>query len=187
MSNDPSAIATWANLVTVARLLVSPVMFAAIDGRKGSWFATALWFVLCMSDLVDGSLARRHGATRSGAFLDPLADKVLVLGAMFTLVQRDVFWILPVVVIAARELVIQLYRTFVGAKGVSVPATQLAKWKTFAQQVAVGFAVLPLTASRATWVWQASLWIAVGLTVYTGADYLVKAQRVKSASQAVHV
>ena len=186
MSNDPSAIATWANLVTVARLLVSPVMFAAIDGRKGSWFATALWFVLCMSDLVDGSLARRHGATRSGAFLDPLADKVLVLGAMFTLVQRDVFWILPVVVIAARELIIQLYRTFVGAKGVSVPATQLAKWKTFAQQVAVGFAVLPLTASRATWVWQASLWIAVGLTVYTGAEYLVKAQRVKAAADAVH-
>lgn len=186
MSNDPSAIATWANLVTVARLLVSPVMFAAIDGRKGSWFATALWFVLCMSDLVDGSLARRHGATRSGAFLDPLADKVLVLGAMFTLVQRDVFWILPVVVIAARELIIQLYRTFVGAKGVSVPATQLAKWKTFAQQVAVGFAVLPLTASRATWVWQASLWIAVGLTVYTGAEYLVKAQRVKATADAVH-
>ena len=186
MSNDPSAIATWANLVTVARLLVSPVMFAAIDGRKGSWFATALWFVLCMSDLVDGSLARRHGATRSGAFLDPLADKVLVLGAMFTLVQRDVFWILPVVMIAARELIIQLYRTFVGAKGVSVPATQLAKWKTFAQQVAVGFAVLPLTASRATWAWQASLWIAVGLTVYTGAEYLVKAQRVKATSQAVH-
>ena len=186
MSNDPSAIATWANLVTVARLLVSPIMFAAIDGRKGSWFATALWFVLCMSDLVDGSLARRHGATRSGAFLDPLADKVLVLGAMFTLVQRDVFWILPVVVIAARELIIQLYRTFVGAKGVSVPATQLAKWKTFAQQVAVGFAVLPLTASRATWVWQASLWIAVGLTVYTGAEYLVKAQRVKATADAVH-
>jgi len=186
MSNDPSAIATWANLVTVARLLVSPVMFAAIDGRKGSWFATALWFVLCMSDLVDGSLARRHGATRSGAFLDPLADKVLVLGAMFTLVQRDVFWILPVVIIAARELVIQLYRTFVGAKGVSVPATRLAKWKTFAQQSAVGFAVLPLTASRATWAWQASLWIAVGLTVYTGADYLIRAQRVKSSVEAVH-
>ena len=185
MSNDPSAIATWANLVTVARLLVSPVMFAAIDGRKGSWFATALWFVLCMSDLVDGSLARRHGATRSGAFLDPLADKVLVLGAMFTLVQRDVFWILPVVIIAARELIIQLYRTFVGAKGVSVPATQLAKWKTFAQQIAVGFAVLPLTASRATWAWQATLWIAVGLTVFTGADYLLKAQRAKASEPAV--
>lgn len=185
MSNDPSAIATWANLVTVARLLVSPVMFAAIDGRQGSWFATALWFVLCMSDLVDGSLARRHGATRSGAFLDPLADKVLVLGAMFTLVQRDVFWILPVVIIATRELAIQLYRTFVGAKGVSVPATQLAKWKTFAQQLAVGAAVLPLIANHATWVWQALLWLAVGLTVFTGADYLVKAQRARADSEVV--
>lgn len=186
MSNDPSAIATWANLVTVARLLVSPVMFAAIDGEKGSWFATALWFVLCMSDLVDGSLARRHGATRSGAFLDPLADKVLVLGAMFTLVQRDVFWIVPVVIIAARELIIQLYRTFVGAKGISVPATQLAKWKTFAQQIAVGFAVLPLTAHRATWTWQVSLWFAVALTTVTGLDYLVKAQRMKATALSVN-
>jgi CDP-diacylglycerol--glycerol-3-phosphate 3-phosphatidyltransferase len=186
MSNDPSAIATWANLVTVARILLSPIMFASIDGEKGSWFATGLWFVLCMSDMIDGSLARRHGATRSGAFLDPLADKVLVLGAMFTLVQRDMFWILPVLLITARELLIQLYRTFVGAKGVSVPATQLAKWKTFAQQVAVGFAVIPLTAHRATWLWQASLWIAVALTLVTGADYLVKAQKAKSAAAVVN-
>ena len=185
MTHDPSAIATWANLVTVARLLLAPVMFAVIDGRNGSWLATALWFVLCVSDLLDGTLARRHGATRSGAFLDPLADKVLVLGAMFTLWQRDMFWIVPVVLIAGRELVIQLYRTFVGAKGVSVPATQLAKWKTFAQQIAVAFAVLPLTASRASWVWHASLWVAVGLTLVTGADYLVKAQRVKANSVAV--
>lgn len=186
MSHDPSAIATWANLVTVARLLLAPVMFAVIDGRDGSWLATGLWFVLCVSDLLDGSLARRHGATRSGAFLDPLADKVLVLGAMFTLWQRGMFWIVPVVLIAARELIIQLYRTFVGAKGVSVPATQLAKWKTFAQQIAVGFAVLPLTASRASWVWHVSLWIAVALTLVTGADYLFKAQRVKAETEAAH-
>jgi len=186
MSNDPSAIATWANLVTVARLLVSPIMFAVIDGHNGSWMATGLWFVLCASDMVDGSLARRHGATRSGAFLDPLADKVLVLGAMFTLVQRDVFWILPVALITVRELAIQLYRTFVGAKGISVPATKMAKWKTFAQQSAVGFAILPLTAGRATWLWQASLWIAVTLTLLSGADYLVKAQRAKAATAVVH-
>ena len=185
MSNDPSAIATWANLVTVTRLLVSPVMFAAIDDQKGSWFATGLWFVLCVSDLIDGSLARRHGATRSGAFLDPLADKVLVLGAMFTLVQRDVFWLVPVLIIAVRELVIQLYRTFVGAKGVSVPATKMAKYKTFAQQCAVGFAVLPLTASRATWTWQVTLWLSVALTTLSGIDYLVKAQRAKRSAAVI--
>ena len=96
MPVDPSALATWANAITVGRLLLSPVMFWVIpDHDRGSWIAFGLWFVLCASDAVDGYIARRHGATRSGAFLDPLADKVLVLGAMFTLVGEDVFWILP--------------------------------------------------------------------------------------------
>ena len=80
-------------------------------------------------------LARRHGSTTVGAFLDPLADKVLVLGAMIFLVNSDVFWIVPVVIIAARELAISLYRTFVGAKGVSVPASKIAKLKTLTQQL----------------------------------------------------
>ena len=97
---DPNAIATWANAVTVGRILVSPLMFVVIpDYPGGSWVAFALWFVLCSSDGIDGYLARRHGATRSGAFLDPLADKVLVLGAMFTLVSRDVYWVVPVLII----------------------------------------------------------------------------------------
>ncbi len=110
MPVDPSAIATWANLVTTARVLIAPLAFWMIpDGRGGSWAAFALWFVLCSSDGIDGFLARRHGTTTLGAFLDPLADKVLVLGAMFTLVTRDVFWIVPVVIIAAREIAISLY------------------------------------------------------------------------------
>ena len=67
------------------------MLFALITGSEGSWVALALWFVLCASDGIDGYLARRYGTTRSGAFLDPLADKVLVLGAMFTLVGRGVF------------------------------------------------------------------------------------------------
>jgi CDP-diacylglycerol--glycerol-3-phosphate 3-phosphatidyltransferase len=184
MSNDPSAIATWANLVTVGRLLVSPVLFALIDGPEGSWAAVGLWFVLCTTDAIDGILARRHGTTRSGAFLDPLADKVLVLGAMYTLVQRDVFWWLPVVLIGVRELVIQLYRTFVGAKGVSVPASRLAKLKTLSQQVAVGFALLPWTALDATWLWKWCLWIAVALTLVSGANYLIAAQAGKRRMRA---
>jgi len=179
MSNDPSAIATWANLVTVTRLLVSPLMFALIDGPAGSWASFVLWFVLCSTDGIDGVLARRHGTTRSGAFLDPLADKVLVLGAMVALVQSDVFWWLPVALIAARELVIQLYRTFVGAKGVSIPASKLAKVKTLAQQLAVGFALLPWTALDVTWLWKWLLWIAVVLTLVSGAQYLLAAQRGK--------
>jgi CDP-diacylglycerol--glycerol-3-phosphate 3-phosphatidyltransferase len=174
--HDPNDIATWANAVTVARVLVSPVLFALIDGEAGSWWALGLWFVLCASDAVDGYLARRYGTTRSGAFLDPLADKILVLGAMFTLVQRGVFWWLPVALIAVREVVISVYRTVVGARGVSVPATNLAKVKTVCQQFAVGFALCPITALDATWTWTVLLWTAVVLTLITGVDYLVRSR-----------
>jgi CDP-diacylglycerol--glycerol-3-phosphate 3-phosphatidyltransferase len=170
---DPGALATWANAITVGRLLLSPLMFWVIpDDRGGSWVAFVLWFVLCFSDAVDGWIARRHGTTRSGAFLDPLADKVLVLGAMFTLVGNDVFWVVPVAIIAAREFVISMYRTIVGSRGVSVPASRMAKHKTLFQQLAVGFALLPLTALDATWLWKALLWIAVVLALVSGWAYL---------------
>jgi CDP-diacylglycerol--glycerol-3-phosphate 3-phosphatidyltransferase len=173
MPVDPSKLATWANAITVGRILFSPLMFLAIpDGTAGSWVAFGLWFVLCASDGVDGWLARKHGVTRSGAFLDPLADKVLVLGAMFTLVSRGVFGLLPVLLIAAREFAISIYRTVVGSKGVSVPASRLAKYKTLSQQLAVGFALMPWTALDATWLWNSLLWAAVVLTLVSGAQYL---------------
>ena len=174
----PDAVATWANAITVARILLTPIMFALIPNHeRGSWIAFGMWFVLCMSDLIDGYLARRHGTTSSGAFLDPLADKVLVLSAMFALVRNDMFWWLPVALIAGRELVISVYRTFVAAKGVSVPASKLGKWKTFVQQLAVGFALWPWFAVDVKWLWVGMLWLAVGLSLASGAHYLWHATR----------
>lgn len=191
MPVDPSAIATWANLVTVGRVLIAPLMFLLIpEDPGGSWLAFLLWFVLCSSDGIDGYLARRHGVTNFGTFLDPLADKVLVLGAMFTLVSRDVFWVVPVVIIAAREIGISLYRTFVGAKGISVPASKVAKWKTVTQQFAVAFAIMPLTALDATWLWKGLLWISVVLALVSGFQYLWRAhtsKRVVTTTQIDHV
>jgi CDP-diacylglycerol--glycerol-3-phosphate 3-phosphatidyltransferase len=173
MAVDPNALANWANLITVSRIALSPLMFLVIpDHNEGSWIAFSLWFVLCVSDGIDGYLARRHGTTTSGAFLDPLADKVLVLGAMFTLVTTEMFWIVPVAIIAIREFVISVYRTFVASKGVSIPASQLAKWKTLFQQLAVGFALWPWFAVDAKWVWVSLLWAAVVLAVLSGAQYL---------------
>ncbi|MFM2077557.1 MAG: CDP-diacylglycerol--glycerol-3-phosphate 3-phosphatidyltransferase [Actinomycetota bacterium] len=178
MPADPSAIKTWANLVTVARILVAPFMLVLIpDTPVGSWPAFLLWFVLCSSDGIDGYLARRHGATTLGAFLDPLADKVLVLGAMFILVANDTFWIVPVVIITAREILISLYRTFVGAKGISVPASKIAKWKTFVQQLAVGFAIMPPTALDAKWLWNGLLWISVALALISFGQYVYRARQ----------
>jgi CDP-diacylglycerol--glycerol-3-phosphate 3-phosphatidyltransferase len=186
MPVDPSAVKTWANLVTVARVLIAPIMFLLIPEKPGgSWVAFGLWFVLCSTDGIDGYLARRHGATTVGAFLDPLADKVLVLGAMFFLVNSHVYWIVPVIIIAARELAISLYRTFVGAKGVSVPASKIAKFKTVAQQLSVGFAIAPLTAIDSKWLWNGLLWISVVLALISGGQYMWRARRTRAVVSAL--
>jgi CDP-diacylglycerol--glycerol-3-phosphate 3-phosphatidyltransferase len=178
MPVDSNAVATWANAITAGRLVFSPVMFLVIpDHDRGSWLAYGLWFVLSLSDGIDGWIARRHGTTSSGAFLDPLADKVLVLGAMFTLVARDVFWLLPVAIITGRELVISVYRILVGSKGVSVPASKVAKYKTVFQQLAVGFALWPWFAVDHRWLWNGLLWIAVGLALVSGWNYLSASRR----------
>jgi CDP-diacylglycerol--glycerol-3-phosphate 3-phosphatidyltransferase len=170
-SFGPSALATPANAVTITRLLLAVPLLMLITDHTSSWPATALWIILCITDGIDGYLARRQGATRSGAFLDPLADKVLVLGAMVTLVIAGVFWWLPVVVIAIREFTISGFRSFWGRRGLAVPATQWAKVKTVVQEVAVGFALLPLTADH-RWVANTTLWIAVVLTITTGVHYI---------------
>lgn len=186
MPVDPSAVKTWANLVSVSRVLIAPFMFVLIpDEPGGSWIAFALWFVLCSTDGIDGYLARRHGSTTVGAFLDPLADKVLVLGAMIFLVSNGTFSIVPVAIIAARELAISLYRTFVGAKGVSVPASKIAKLKTVTQQLSVGFAIAPLTALDAKWLWNGLLWISVVLALISGGQYMWRARQPRVAANAM--
>jgi CDP-diacylglycerol---glycerol-3-phosphate 3-phosphatidyltransferase len=183
MTVPPDKLATWANAITVGRLLLAPLMFWAIpNDDEGAWIAVVLWFVLCASDGIDGYIARRHGTTSAGAFLDPLADKVLVLGAMFKLVSTGVFAVLPVVIIAAREILISVYRVLVGGKGISVPAIKLAKYKTVTQQFAVAFALFPPTALDATWLWNGLLWLAVVLAVVSGVQYLWRARKLAAAA-----
>ncbi len=169
---------SWANAITTTRILLAPLVFLAIpEDGSGSWWAFLLWFVLCSSDGIDGYIARRRGPTAVGAFLDPLADKVLVLGAMFTLVAHNLYWVVPVAIIAARELAISIYRILKSGKGVSVPASKLGKYKTVVQQFSVAFALFPPTALAATWTWNTLLWVAVVLTVVSGVQYLWYSQR----------
>ncbi|WP_419864195.1 CDP-diacylglycerol--glycerol-3-phosphate 3-phosphatidyltransferase [Candidatus Poriferisodalis sp.] len=177
----PTALATPANLVTVARIAASPVFIVMIVSWGARWATFAVGFAIAMTDYLDGWLARRHGTTRAGAFLDPLADKVLVLGGMVALVWNGQFHAAPVIVIAARELLISAYRSRAGRRGITVPATKLAKWKTFVQLWAIGFAVMPPLATNAHWVATLTLWTAVVLTVWTGWSYLRSARGVAAA------
>jgi len=179
-SFGPSALATPANALTAARLLLAPVMILLIVDRPTSWSTLGVWIAVAGSDALDGWVARRQGSTSSGAFLDPLADKVLVLGALVALVAKGVFWWIPVALIAVRELVISAYRSYVGRQGISMPARRWAKVKTIVQEVAVGFALLPLT-SDDRWVATAVLWVAVALTLVTGVQYLLDGRRSQRA------
>lgn len=178
----PSALATPANAVTVVRILLAPVAFGLIVERPVSWITWALWVALVGSDGIDGWLARRHGTTRSGAFLDPLADKVLVLGGLVALVSVDRFGWVPVALIAGRELVISLYRTWWGRRGIAVPASALAKLKTLVQSLAIGLAVWPPVDTHAAWVADTALWLAVALTLWSAGQYVLAGARARSAA-----
>ena len=181
----PSALATPANAVTLARVVALPLLVALIVGTGTEWPALGAWVVLAGSDCVDGWLARRHGATRSGAFLDPLADKILVLGAMFALVAKGRMWWLPVAIITVREVALSAYRSYVGRRGVSVPARLQAKVKTWVQAVAVGLAIAPVAGDGYRAFRVSVLWAAVALTAVTGVQYLWDGRRVISALGAV--
>jgi CDP-diacylglycerol--glycerol-3-phosphate 3-phosphatidyltransferase len=177
---EPSARATPANAITAFRLLATPVVLLLILHFKVSWVAAAAWVAVASTDFLDGWVARRQGATTSGAFLDPLADKVLVLGALGALASINLVTWLPVLLIAAREAIISVYRSRVARHGISVPARPLAKMKTAVQDAVVFFVLLPATGLHYLWLAQAALWIAVGLALVSGAQYLIDSRRSSS-------
>jgi CDP-diacylglycerol--glycerol-3-phosphate 3-phosphatidyltransferase len=172
----PSALLTPANLVTMLRFaLTIPLLeFIAADGV--SWRTTVGWIILACTDGLDGWLARRDGTTRSGAFLDPLADKFLAIGGLSALAAKGIFPWLAVGLIAIREVGVSAYRTAAGRRGVCLPARQLGKMKTVFQLVAVGVALCPSTAELSG-LSLSILWMAVALTVVSGLDIVMAAQR----------
>src|SRR2546425_2407240 len=167
-----TAIKTPANVVTLVRLLFSvPVLVWILDEGDATWGTFAGWMVLWLTDGLDGWLARRDGTTRSGAFLDPLADKVLVIGGFLALgVRGDIGWI-RIVLVVGREAGIQVYRSLAGRRGISLPARQLGKWKTTLQFAAVGAFLFPPFEDMA-WLQQTVLWVAVALTLLSALDML---------------
>lgn len=174
------ALRTSANMITVGRLVLAGPSLVLIHRDGSTWATVGLWFVLSMSDLADGYLARREGPTRSGAFLDPIADKVLVLGALWALADIDAAPWAPLVVIAAREVTVSVVRVLAGRRGVSLPARRLGKYKTFLQNSAIGLVLLPWTA-RYVGFQQSVLWAAVAFTVVSGVDILLNVRAPQAA------
>jgi CDP-diacylglycerol--glycerol-3-phosphate 3-phosphatidyltransferase len=165
----PGAVATPANFITIARLIFAVPTLILIADRGATWLTVSLWFVLSCTDGIDGWIARRDGTTRSGAFLDPLADKFLTIGGFVALLARGDIWWLPVALIAAREIAVSVYRSAAARRGISLPARQLGKWKAVIQMLAVGAYVFPPVEDM-TGLKLGFLWVAVAFTIISGVD-----------------
>jgi cardiolipin synthase len=178
---------TMPNLLTLSRILAVPILVFLL--WKPSWWDYAITFgIYCLvgiTDYFDGYLARAQGAvSRLGQFLDPIADKVMVVAVLAMLIstrQNDAapvihgLHIIPALVILLREIMVSGLREFLAGLKVSVPVSALAKWKTTLQMFALGALILSGAVPQWPWVHDAglySLWAAAGLTVITGWDYL---------------
>jgi CDP-diacylglycerol--glycerol-3-phosphate 3-phosphatidyltransferase len=160
-------------VVSVLRVLLVPLLVLLLLARtdSASTLAAIVFVVGAMSDGLDGYLARRYGTTtRTGQWLDPLADKVLVAAPVITLATIGRFPGWAAVVILVREAAIALLRVALGVRGRSMPAAPAAKVKTVSQIVAIGLYILPL-GPRAGGVRLGFLIVAIVFTVTTGVRY----------------
>lgn len=166
------------NAITLGRIALVPLfVFLAYGETDGAAYgAFSVFLVASISDFVDGYLARRSDIiTRAGEFLDPLADKLLVGAALYALVATRSFPLWIALVIAIREVVIQILRIRIVSTGGTLPASHLAKMKTVLQICMVSWWLLPWDEiSFAHWWWAAAAVIA---TVASGTEYFTKRMR----------
>ena len=178
---------TVPNLLTLSRILAVPILVYLL--WDPGWFDYAVTFVLyCLvgiTDYFDGYLARaQKTVSRLGIFLDPIADKIMVAAVIVMLISSrnasgepiiHSFHIVPALVILLREIIVSGLREFLAGLQVSIPVSQLAKWKTTFQLVSLGALILAGALPQWPFVHDAgliSLWAAAALTLVTGWDYL---------------
>ena len=171
----------WPNMLTYGRIAAVPVLAALLmyGGNGARWVALAIYVVAAATDFLDGYLARLWGQQSAlGRMLDPIADKVLVSVVLLVLAADGILagghlW--AAIIIMAREVLVSGLREFLGELRVSVPVTKIAKWKTTAQLISIGFLIAGPAGDAlvpgVTYAGILLLWVAAGLTLYTGYDY----------------
>jgi len=175
------------NQLTVLRILFSVGIIGAlrIPGPEGKWFALLLFLLACLTDFLDGWLARRWSQISDfGKLMDPIADKVLVLSCLAAFVQIQIIPVWMAVVIAARELGVTGLRLVALRKGQVLAAEQIGKLKTVSQMTAISTLLLFLVAreyivsegfialgERVIW---GLMFLAVVLTIVSGVSFLLK-------------
>jgi len=159
------------NLLTVVRIMLVPVLVVALLGNTpaGDVLAAMVFALASLTDFVDGYLARaRHSVTTFGKLMDPLADKLLIVAALISLVSlhRLAAWVAMVII--TRELAVTVLRLGATQAGVVMPASMLGKIKTCLQIAAI----LAIIAARGEPPWvSALLYLTIFVTVASGLDF----------------
>jgi len=172
------------NTLTVVRILLVPVLVVALlaETRGGDLLAAIVFAVASVTDFVDGYLARsRNAITTFGKLMDPIADKLLVISALFALVSRDRLAVWVAIIIVSRELAVTLSRMAAGSQGVVVAAANWGKLKTVIQVATIFF----LIAFDPTPTWlEIMVYVMVAVTIVSGIDYLFGVRRQLAAAEA---
>jgi CDP-diacylglycerol---glycerol-3-phosphate 3-phosphatidyltransferase len=175
-----SPVVPFADQLTLARVAAAPVVILlfAVNFDGHDYWGTAVFVAAMSTDWLDGRIARRTGRTSSfGSLLDPVADKVLVLGTLVVLLDQGVFPAWMVAAIVGRELLINGLRLAALERGVVISARDLGKLKTWSQAIAAAAGGL---AAAGAWSDKVSWWlllVAVVLTWVSGLDYARSAPR----------
>jgi CDP-diacylglycerol--glycerol-3-phosphate 3-phosphatidyltransferase len=165
------------NLLTLSRLAAIPLLMALLLVRfpGHDQVAAALFIVFSFTDTLDGQIARRRGMVSDlGKFLDPLADKLLVLSVLIVLVQEGLVAAWVVVVIFSRELLITILRSVGASQGHVIGAAPLGKTKTVTQMAAVTLLILQRPYPELVLIAAIAVAVAVVFTIVSGIDYLVR-------------
>ena len=169
-----------ANAITIARIFLIPVFLVLlfVEVPYGEYAAVAVFALAAATDKLDGYVARRtQTTTTTGAFLDPLADKLLISAALIALVSLDRLAGWVALVIIGREFAVTGLRLVAAAQGVSIPADRLGKLKTASQIVAILFLLVPRSAfPYDDVVGQVLIYTAVALTLVSGMEYFWNAR-----------
>jgi CDP-diacylglycerol---glycerol-3-phosphate 3-phosphatidyltransferase len=168
------------NALTTLRLLLIPAILLSFDAHfvYHEFVAPALFIVASITDSLDGRIARRYAkVTTMGKFLDPLADKMLILAVLAVLVQDSLLPAWVVVVIVGRELLITGLRAIGAAQGLIIVATPFGKTKTISQMLAVALLMLQRPYPALTGPAKFTVWAAVLFTLFSGLDYLWRYRR----------
>lgn len=179
-SRTRSANLNLPNALTTLRLILIPAILLTFDAgfTDHQFVAPALFILASITDSLDGRIARRYAkVTTLGKFLDPLADKMLILAVLALLVQDGLLPAWVVVLVVGRELLITGLRAVGATQGLIIVATPFGKTKTVSQMLAVGMLMLERPYPSITGVATVMVGAAVVFTVFSGLDYLWRYRR----------